>query len=166
MQAEAIGEKTQHEYFMAKALEEAKKSIYSGSGRPFGTVIVHNGQIISAGHNTVFADLDPTAYSAINAIRAACKNLQTLNLSDCVMYTTSEPSPICMSAIYTVKLKKIYCATSLQEAARFGFAGLRCKQAALDDFRRCGIKLIYMENEKGLDLFKEYKQYKINHYSE
>jgi guanine deaminase len=166
MHAEAIGEKTQHENFMAQALEEAKKSIYSGDGWPFGAIIVHNGQVVSSGHNTIYADLDPTAYSAINAIRSACKNLQTLNLSDCVMYTTSEPNPMCMTAIYMVKLKKLYCATSLQEAACFGFPGLRCKQAALDDFRRCGIKLTYMENQKGLDLFKEYKQYKINHYAE
>ena len=141
MQAEAIGEKTQHEYFIDKALEEARAAIYSGEGEPFGTVIVHNGQIIATGRNTEFADLDPTATSAVNAIRAACQKLQTLNLSDCVMYSTNEPSPLSMAAVYTVKLKKIYCTTNLQEAARFGFPGLRCKQAAQEDFKRCGIRL-------------------------
>ena len=87
-----------------------------------------------------------------------------MNLFDCVMYTITEPGPLEMAAIFAVKLRKIYCTTNLQEAARFGFDGLRIKQISLDDFKHCGIKLLYMQNEKGLDLFKEYKQFKVNQY--
>ncbi len=108
-------------YFFKIALEEAKKGMEKGEGGPFGAVIVKNGKIISRGHNEVLKTNDPTAHAEIVAIRKASKKLKRFDLSDCEIYSTCEPCPMCLSAIYWAKIKRLYYICTREEAAEIGF---------------------------------------------
>ncbi len=88
-----------HEFFLTKAIEKAMENIENGGG-PFGAVIVREGEIIATCGNSVTIDNDPTAHAEVNCIREACKVLNTFDLSDCVIYSSCEPCPMCLSAIY------------------------------------------------------------------
>lgn len=108
------------EYFIRKAIELSEKSIADGGG-PFGAVIVKDNQIIATGSNCVTTDCDPTAHAEIKAIRAAASRLNTFNLKGCEIYTSCEPCPMCLSAIYWARLDKIYYANSKTDAKNIGF---------------------------------------------
>ncbi len=90
-------------------------------GGPFGAAIVKDGQMISIGHNMVISTNDPTAHGEMVAIRAACDSLKTFDLSGCELYTTSQPCPMCMSAIIWANIKKVYYGCTVQDANRIGF---------------------------------------------
>lgn len=113
-------EKDQHE-FMQKAIELSLKGSSEGKGGPFGAVIVKDGKIVGQGHNNVLNSNDPTAHAEIVAIRDACKNLGTFQLSDCELYTSCEPCPMCLGAIYWARPKKVYYANTREDAAEIGF---------------------------------------------
>ena len=108
--------------FMKKALEIATGNASSQGGGPFGAVIVKDGQVVSAAGNTVTPDNDPTAHAEVNAIRNACKELKTFDLSGCVLYTSCEPCPMCLSASYWARIEKIYFAAGRDDAAKAGFS--------------------------------------------
>jgi tRNA(Arg) A34 adenosine deaminase TadA len=108
------------EKFMRKAIVLAKENIKTGNG-PFGAVIVKNGEIIAETSNSVTRDNDPTAHAEVNAIRQACEKLQTFDLSGCEIYSSCEPCPMCLGAIYWAQLDKLYFASSRQDAASAGF---------------------------------------------
>ncbi len=112
--------KMKEEKFMKIAIELALENIDKGGG-PFASVIVRNGEIIASGANRVTLDNDPTAHGEVNAIRNACKELNTFILDDCELYTSSEPCPMCLSAIYWARIKKVYYACSHSEASKAGF---------------------------------------------
>ena len=97
------------EQFMKIAMEEAKKGDY-----PFGALVVKNDKIISQAHNTV-NQLDPTAHAEINAIREACKKLNTINLSGCILYTTCEPCPMCFTAAWWAQISKIVYGAEVED---------------------------------------------------
>lgn len=97
----------QHE-FMRKALDLANENALSGHGAPFGALVVKNGQIIGSGVNEVAKTNDLTNHAEIQAIRQACHTLQTTNLEGCEMYASTEPCPMCLSAIYYAKLTTVY----------------------------------------------------------
>lgn len=107
--------------FMKRAIELAKENANSTNGGPFGAVIVKDGKIIGEGFNSVTTNNDPTAHAEINAIRDACKNLNSYQLDDCELYASSEPCPMCLGAIYWARVKKIYYACSLEEAKNHNF---------------------------------------------
>ena len=109
-----------NEFFMRKAIEIAVENVKCGGG-PFGAVIVKNGEIISTGANRVTADNDPTAHAEVNAIRKACLKLGTFNLAGCVLYTSCEPCPMCLGAIYWAHIDKVYYGADKNDAARAGF---------------------------------------------
>ncbi|ELC8442949.1 nucleoside deaminase [Clostridium perfringens] len=90
-------------------------------GGPFGSAIIKDGEIIAVAHNTVIATNDPTAHGEVNAIREACKKLNTFDLSDCELYTTSEPCPMCMSAIIWANISKVYYGCTVEDARNIGF---------------------------------------------
>lgn len=96
----------------------AKKDKHYG---PFAAVVVRNDVIISKAVNTVVDSNDPTAHAEINAIREACKTLQSAHLPDCELYTTCEPCPMCLGAIYWARLNKVYYATTSEDAKHFDF---------------------------------------------
>ena len=106
--------------FMQRAIELSIESINSGGG-PFGSVIVKDGKIISEGMNRVTVNNDPTAHGEIVAIRNACKKLNTFNLSDCSLYSSCEPCPMCMSAIYWSRIGKVYYANTRDDAKKINF---------------------------------------------
>jgi tRNA(Arg) A34 adenosine deaminase TadA len=107
--------------FMARAVALSIENVASGRGGPFGCVVVRKGKIIAEGVNQVTATNDPTAHAEIVAIRAACKALGTFQLDDCEIYTSCEPCPMCLGAIYWARPAKLYFASTAEDAARVGF---------------------------------------------
>ena len=108
--------------FMRKAIELSLIGSQDGIGQgPFGAIIVKDGKIVGQGHNKVLSDNDPTAHAEVVAIRDACHNLGTVELQDCEIYTSCEPCPMCLSAIYWAKIGKIYYGNTRDDAAEIGF---------------------------------------------
>jgi tRNA(Arg) A34 adenosine deaminase TadA len=108
--------------FMREAVALAAKNANGNGGGPFGAVIVKDGKIISAASNSVTPDNDPTAHAEVNAIRQACKQLGTHDLTGCVLYTSCEPCPMCLSAAYWAHVDKIYFAADRNDAEKAGFS--------------------------------------------
>src|SRR6187431_704447 len=109
------------EIFMKEAIELSINNVKSGKGGPFGAVIVKDGKIIARGANSVTSSNDPTAHAEVNAIREACKVLNTFQLENCEIYTSCEPCPMCLGAIYWARPRVVYYASSREDAARIGF---------------------------------------------
>lgn len=107
--------------FMAEAIRLAKENLKTGNGGPFGAVVVKNGIIVGKAGNSVTSTNDPTAHAEVNAIRDACKNLNTFQLDDCEIYTSCEPCPMCLGAIYWARPKAVYYACTKTDAANAGF---------------------------------------------
>ena len=107
--------------FMNMAAELAEKNIDEGGG-PFGAVIVRNGEVVATGVNRVTANNDPTAHAEVNAIRNACSKEQTFNLSGCVIYTSCEPCPMCLSALYWAGVSRIYYGNTQDDADAINFS--------------------------------------------
>lgn len=118
---------------MREAIRLADESVKNGGG-PFGAVIVKDGEIVAGSSNSVTIDNDPTAHAEVNTIRKACRKLGTFDLSGCVIYTSCEPCPMCLGAIYWAHLDRIYYGNTRKDAADIDFA---------DDF-------IYTELDKDL----------------
>ena len=106
--------------FMSRAIELSIESVKSGGG-PFGSVIIKNNEIISEGMNRVTKNNDPTAHGEIVAVRNACKNLNDFSLKGCELYTSCEPCPMCLSAIYWSRIDKIYYANTRDDAKKIDF---------------------------------------------
>ena len=120
--------------FMREAIRLASESVRNGGG-PFGAVIVKDGKIVAGSSNRVTIDNDPTAHAEVNTIREACRRLGTFDLSGCVIYTSCEPCPMCLGAIFWAHIDRIYYGNTRKDAADIDFA---------DDF-------IYEEMDKPLD---------------
>src|SRR5450756_1328103 len=107
--------------FMQQAIALATENVLSGRGGPFGAVIVRNGDVISTGSNLVTASNDPTAHAEVVAIRIACSPLKSFSLEGCEIYTSCEPCPMCLAAIYWARLGAIFYGCTAAEAAEAGF---------------------------------------------
>ncbi len=107
--------------FMQEAIALSLKSVRSGKGGPFGAVVVKDGEIIASGHNQVTSTNDPTAHAEVVAIREACKVLRSFQLTGCELYTSCEPCPMCMGAIYWARPDRVYYANTKADAAKIGF---------------------------------------------
>jgi guanine deaminase len=110
-----------HEAFLNEAIHLSRLNVEQGIGGPFGAVIVRNGEIVARGANRVTTDNDPTAHAEIVAIREAGKNLDTYDLSGCVVYSSCEPCPMCLAAAYWARVDAIYFAATKEDAAAAGF---------------------------------------------
>ena len=108
------------EDFMRQAIALSEENVRQGGG-PFGAVIVKDGEVVATGTNRVTASHDPTAHAEVSAIRAACQRLGTFDLSGCDIYTSCEPCPMCLGAIYWAHLDHIYYGNNKADAARIGF---------------------------------------------
>lgn len=106
--------------FLNLAIEIAEENIAKGGG-PFGAVIVKDGEVVARSGNSVTVDNDPTAHAEVNCIRKACRVLGTFDLSGCVIYSSCEPCPMCLSAIYWARLDKLFYAATRRDAASAGF---------------------------------------------
>ena len=142
--------------FMARAIEISKVSA-STNGGPFGSVVVKDNKIISEGSNKVTSLNDPTAHAEIVAIRNACQKLKTFNLSGCEIYTTCEPCPMCLSAIYWARIDKIYYANTREDAKNIDFddSFIYLEVAKKIDKRK--IKMKQMNREDALEAFEIWK---------
>lgn len=109
------------EIFMKKALQLAEENVDTGHGGPFGAIVVKDGEIIGRGCNEVTASNDPTAHAEVQAIREACQHLESFQLTGCEVYTSCEPCPMCIGAIYWARPDTVYYACTKEEAAAIGF---------------------------------------------
>src|SRR5690349_4785723 len=107
--------------YLERAIALSKKGMESGEGGPFGCVIVKDGEIVGEGCNKVTSSNDPTAHAEVVAIREACKHLGTYQLSDCEIYTSCEPCPMCLGAIYWARPKRVVYANTRYDAAAIEF---------------------------------------------
>jgi guanine deaminase len=139
--------------FMARAIQLSIENIHSGSGGPFGAVVVKDGTIIAEGTNLVTSTNDPTAHAEVLAIRAACKKLGVFDLEGCEMYSSCEPCPMCLGAIYWARLSRIYFANTDGDASRIGFDdSLIYRELAQPPSER-RIPMIQMMREEALAAF-------------
>lgn len=106
---------------MEEAINLAKQNLKHKNGGPFGAVVVRDGIIIGRGVNTVTTQNDPTAHAEVNAIREACSTINSFQLDECEIYSSCEPCPMCLGAIYWARPKKFYYAATREDAARAGF---------------------------------------------
>jgi len=145
--------------YMKEAINEAAKNLVTGDGGPFGAVVVKDGKIIGKGHNEVIKNNDPTCHGEMQAIRDACKNLKTYDLSGCELYASAFPCPMCLSAIIWANIKTVYYGNTLQDAEDIGFRDSfiykfvegKCSDAEI-------MQLKQMDREEALKVFKEYKK--------
>jgi guanine deaminase len=107
--------------FISEAINIAHQSVQSQHGGPFGAVIVKDDKVIGRGSNQVTHHNDPTAHAEIEAIRDACRHLQTFSLAGCTLYASSEPCPMCLSAIYWARIDSVFYANSYEQATQIGF---------------------------------------------
>ncbi|MFA5430970.1 MAG: nucleoside deaminase [Candidatus Omnitrophota bacterium] len=128
------------ERFMKLAISEARKNIKSMTGGPFGACIVKNGRVIAVARNSVLKN-DATCHAEINAIRAASKKLGKYDLSGCVIYSTTEPCPMCFSAIHWARIKTIIFGTRTSDAKKIGFNELNIPAAKLASMGKLKIKI-------------------------
>ncbi len=112
---------TEQEKYMQEAVNAALTGMRNNEGGPFGCVIIKEGKIIGRGNNKVTSTNDPTAHAEITAIRDACKNLGSFQLEGCEIYTSCEPCPMCLGAIYWARPNKVYYGSNQVDAANIGF---------------------------------------------
>ena len=142
--------------YMKLAVQEAEYGVNNKEGGPFGAVIIKNDKVVASSHNTVLLDNDPTAHAEVNTIRKACKKLNTYDLSNCILYTTSEPCPMCASAIIWSNIKTVYYGTDRKDVANIGFRDdfiynyLSGKEANV-------LNISQLDRERCLDVLNNYK---------
>jgi tRNA(Arg) A34 adenosine deaminase TadA len=107
--------------FMQEAIRLAEDAVRSNQGGPFGCVVVRKGRIVGRGENRVTSTNDPTAHAEVTAIREACRELRTFQLADCELYTSCEPCPMCLAAIYWARIPKMFYGNTRADAAAIGF---------------------------------------------
>lgn len=142
--------------FMKAAIKEERKGVLKGDGGPFGAVIVKDNKIIARGHNMVLKTKDPTAHAEIVTIRKACKKLKSFHISDCILYTSCEPCPMCLAAIYWANIKKVYFGCNRQDAEDIGFSD----KMIYDEFKnevKVAVELVNIDREFCLKGFEYWK---------
>ncbi len=147
---------------MNKYMEIAKKcaeyGIVNKEGGPFGAVITDkNGNIIAKGNNMVLADNDPTAHAEVVVIREACEKLGTYDLSECTLYTSCEPCPMCLSAIIWANIKEVYYGCTKEDAGEIGFRDDIIYEYLKGENKDL-IQLKQIDRDECINLFKEYKE--------
>jgi len=110
-----------HFSFLKMAVDEAFIGMRAGEGGPFGAIITRDGQIIGRGHNTVLLSCDPTAHAEVNAIREACRQIESPHLTGAVIYSNFEPCPMCLAAIYWADIRSLYFSKGRSHAEKIGF---------------------------------------------
>ncbi|HLD55587.1 MAG TPA: nucleoside deaminase [Candidatus Nanoarchaeia archaeon] len=146
--------------FMKIAFKEAIKGMRGNEGGPFGAVIVKDKKIISKAHNKVIQANDPTAHAEITAIRKACKKLKKFDLSNCEIYSSCEPCPMCLSAIYWARIKKLYFGCTRKDASEIDFDDELIYDAIKGIKKEKQIEISEIDRLECLKLFDEWKNKK------
>lgn len=144
-------------YFMSIAIELARKGMLNGEGGPFGAIVVRNGEIIGRGNNRVIIQNDPTSHAEINAIRDACGHLGHFQLTGCTIYSSCEPCPMCLGAIYWARPERFFYACTRSDAASIGFDDDFIYQELNQELASRSISAIQLGQSKALELFEEWK---------
>jgi len=150
---------------MARAIALSLENVESGRGGPFAAVIVRDGKILSEGANRVTSTNDPTAHAEVVAIREACKKLKSFELSGCDIYTTCEPCPMCLGAIYWARPARVFFACTAADATKAGFDDTFIYQEIPRPHAQRKIPMLTMMREEALAAFRvwEKKQDKIDY---
>lgn len=143
---------------MREAIKEAESNLLTDEGGPFGAIVVKEGKIVGKGHNRVLKNNDPTCHAEVEAIREACRNLGTYDLTGCELYASSYPCPMCLGAIIWANIKKVYYANSAEDAGAIGFRDDyiydfiegKCQDKQVLEFDQLG-------REEAIETFKRYQ---------
>lgn len=141
---------------MRRAIELAQNGIDEGQGGPFGAVVVRDGKIVGEGCNRVTSTNDPTAHAEIVAIRAACRNLNSFQLDGCTIYTSCEPCPMCLGAIYWARPAKMFYACNHEDAAAIGFDDQFIYEEIERPIEDRRIESVNFLREEGLKVFENW----------
>ena len=151
---------TREEKFMQEAIDLSETGMRNNEGGPFGCVIVKDDKIIGRGNNQVITTKDPTAHAEIVAIREACDTLNTFLLEGCEVFTSCEPCPMCLAAIYWARADKIYFANTREDAAEIGFDDSMIYEEINRDLKGRNIPMINFGREAAQKIFKEWSEKK------
>ena len=143
---------------MREAIRLSIQMMRRGKGGPFGAVVVRNGKVVGRGSNQVTSTNDPTAHAEILAIREACQRLKTFQLEDCELYTSCEPCPMCLSAIYWARLGNVFYANTRQDAARIDFDDEFIYWEVALPIGKRKLKMKQLLREEALAAFAEWQQ--------
>ncbi|MEZ4820810.1 MAG: nucleoside deaminase [Bdellovibrionota bacterium] len=152
-------ENSKDEVYLRHAIALAKKGVQNKDGGPFGAVIVRNGDIIAEGNNMVTSTNDPTAHAEIVAIRRACETLQSFQLTDCVLYSSCEPCPMCLGAIYWSRLSRLVFACTREDAADIDFDDAFLYKEIVQPVNLRAIQTEQMLREEGLEAFRMWENF-------
>jgi len=147
-----------HDKFMRMAIELAENNVKNNKGGPFGAVIVKDGEVIAASGNKVVPNNDPTAHAEVSAIRLACQKLGTYSLEGCVIYTSCEPCPMCLGAIYWARLDHIYYANTKIDAAAIGFDDQFIYEELDRPMDKRKLPVLQMLRDEALGAFRMWKE--------
>jgi len=150
-------QKNSDEKFMKVAIDLAFEGMHENKGGPFGAVVVQNGVIVGRGYNRVTSTNDPTAHAEIVAIRDACKQLNTFELSDCVIYTTCEPCPMCLAAIYWSHVNKIFYGSTKVDAANINFDDSFIYDEIMKNNSDRKLNMKQISRDETIELFNEWQ---------
>jgi guanine deaminase len=146
-----------NEKFMREAIRISMQMMRRNRGGPLGAVVVAGDRIVGRGHNCVTSSNDPTAHAEIMAIRDACKNLKTFQLDDCELYTSCEPCPMCLSAIYWARIKRVFYANTRKDAARIEFDDEYIYREVSAPIARRKVPMKQLLRSEALKAFKEWQ---------
>lgn len=146
-----------NEKFMQIAIELSEYNVKQAQGGPFGAVIVKDGMIVARSANRVVQQNDPTAHAEISVIRLACQELETFNLEGCEIYTSCEPCPMCLGAIYWARISKIYYANTKKDAAEIGFDDHFIYDELAQPMEQRKLPFVQMMHTEALAVFKQWQ---------
>ncbi len=152
-------EKHRDEKFMERAIELSKTGMQSGQGGPFGCVVVKGDEIVGEGNNQVTSSNDPTAHAEVVAIRNACEKLGTYQLNDCEIYTSCEPCPMCLGAIYWARPKRVIYANTKEEAAAIEFDDEFIYNEIYSKMSERKIPFVHYPHPKAKEVFEAWKNW-------
>ncbi len=144
--------------FMARAIQLAIENVRSGPGGPFGAVVVQDGSIIAEGVNQVTVANDPTAHAEVLAIRQACQKLGVFELKTCELFTSCEPCPMCLGAIYWARLSRVYFGSVAADASKAGFDDSFIYREISQPHAQRGIPMIQIMREESLAAFRAWEE--------
>lgn len=147
----------QDKAFIKRAIALSEQGMDNNAGGPFGAIVVKNGEIIAEGYNQVTSSNDPTAHAEVVAIRKACEALGSFQLDDCIIYTSCEPCPMCLGAIYWSRPKAVYYACTKEDAAEIGFDDNFIYDEIDAGMENRSIKFINLSREDGREIFKKWE---------
>jgi guanine deaminase len=143
--------------FLEEAIRLSRRGMRANDGGPFGSVVVRSGRVVGRGWNRVLVSHDPTAHAEVEAIRAASKRLKRFDLSDCVIYASCEPCPMCLSAIYWSGIRRVVYANRAVDAARIGFADQFIYDELARPAGRRKMKAVRVKSAQAAAVFREWE---------